>query len=147
MTTTLTDVLRSLGRADALDLRARAEGMDGTHIIREETKIPVFDHEKDYTDWPVGSPVTHEEQVYKLLQPHNAANYKGNPSTLKSLWSICHTKDPDKAKPWQSPNGTSGMYMKDECYKKTDGKVMQSLEDNVVHDADAAPQFWKEVIL
>ena len=50
-------VMRAQGKADALDLRARAPELDGTALIDEENKIPVFDGSKDYTSWKVGSPV------------------------------------------------------------------------------------------
>ena len=86
-----------------------------------------------------------EAQVWTLIQPHNAADYEGRPSTLRALWGLCHTKDPAKAKPWVNPEGTSGMYMKDECYLDTDGTVYRSLQDNVVHDASALPEAWGKV--
>lgn len=57
-----TDTMKAQGKADALDLRGRAAGMDGTGIIAEERKAPAFDGTKDYTGWPVGAPVTDEGQ-------------------------------------------------------------------------------------
>ena len=60
-------IMRSQGAADALDLRSRAPDLDGTAIIAEESKTPVFDPEKDYSGWPIGAPVRDGEQVYKLL--------------------------------------------------------------------------------
>ena len=108
-------VMRAQGKADALDLRARAPELDGTALIDEENKIPVFDGSKDYTSWKVGSPVRElvdgEWQVFTLLQPHNASHYPGStPSNTPALWSIRHTKGPKRAKPWLAPNGTSGLY-------------------------------------
>ena len=124
------DAMRSQGKADALSLRSRAADMDGTAIIAEESKVPAFDPTKDYSLWPVGSPVSYGGQVYTLLQPHNAAHYPdSNPGNTPALWSITHTKDPLKAKPFMAPNGTSGMYMKDECCK-VDGVVYRSVVDN-----------------
>ena len=137
--------MRSIGVADALNLRSRAKDMDGTAIIAEEGKIPPFDPKKDYSSWPVGSPITDEGQVWKLIQPYNAANYEGTPSTLRALWGLCHTKDPKKAKAWVEPLGTSGMYMKEECYKDGNGKVFRALQDNLVHKAEAYPAGWEEV--
>ena len=56
------------------------------------------------------APVRDGEQVYKLLQPYNASTWPDQrPADLPALWSICHTKDPARAKPYQAPNGTSGM--------------------------------------
>jgi hypothetical protein len=137
------DVFRSLGRADALRLRGEAKDLTGTQIIDREHSIPAFDPRKDYSAWPAGSPVTDEGQVWQLIQPHNAGYYAGRPSTLRALWSLCHTKNPAKAKAWADPYGTSGMYMKGECYKDEDGTVYRAKDDNLVHDAAAYPAGWE----
>ena len=89
--------------------------------------------------------MTDEGQVWTLLQPHNAAAYTGRPSSLRALWGLAHTKNPEKAKPWVDPYGTSGMYMTDECYRSADGRVFRALQDNLVHDAEAFPTGWAEV--
>ena len=137
------DVFRSLGRADALKLREEAHSLSGTQIIDREFSIPAFDGKKDYSGFPVGSPVTDEGQVWMLIQPHNASHYEGRPSTLRALWGLCHTKNPAKAKAWVDPYGTSGMYMTGECYKDADGNVWQAQQDNLVHDAAAWPDGWE----
>ena len=139
----MTDVFRSLGRADALKLREEAASLTGTQIIDREHSAPAFDGKKDYSTFPVGAPVTDEGQVWLLIQPYNAAHYAGRPSTLRALWGLCHTKNPAKAKPWVDPYGTSGMYMKGECYKEADGNVWRCLSDNTVHDAAAYPADWE----
>ena len=136
------DVFRSLGRADALKLREEAHSLSGTQIIDREFSIPAFDGKKDYTDFPVGAPVTDEGQVWTLIQPYNAAHYEGRPSTLRALWGLCHTKNSAKAKAWVDPYGTSGMYMTGECYKDADGNVWQAKQDNLVHDAATWPDGW-----
>ena len=122
------------GRADALDLAARAPEMDGTAIIAEEQKIPAWSAAADYSGQKPGIPVQDEGQVWLLLQPHNAAHYSGRPSGLRALWGLAHTKDPAKAKPWVASYGTSGLYMMDECctYPHTDGTthVWRNLYDN-----------------
>ena len=79
------------------------------------------------------------------MQPHNAANYEGRPSTLRALWGLAHTKNPAKAKPFVAPYGTSGMYMKDECILWTDGKVYVSVAGNNVYTPDEYAQNWKLV--
>lgn len=140
------DVMRSQGKADALDLRSRAHGMDGTAIIAEESKAPDFDPQRDYSAWPVGSPVQDEGQVWTLIQPYNAAHYEGRPATLRALWGLCHTKDPARAKPWKDAYGTSGMYMVGECYMGVDGAVYRAKQDNLVYDAAALPDAWEKVI-
>ena len=135
--------MRAQGKTDALSLRSRSAGMDGTAIIAEEEKIPAFNPEKDYSSWPAGAPVTDEGQVWTLIQPYNAANYAGRPSTLRALWGLAHTTNPAKAKPWVDPYGTSGMYMAGEVYKTEDGMVYRCLLDNTVHDVTAYPDGWE----
>lgn len=139
------DVMRSQGRADALALRDKAAGLTGTEVIAQEVKAPPFDPGKDYSAWPVGSPVCDEGQVWTLLQPYNAANYQGRPSSQRALWGLCHTTDPAKAKPWVDPLGTSGMYRKGECYLAADGAAYRAKADNLVHDAKALPGSWELV--
>lgn len=145
MSNVMIEAFRSLGRADALALRTEAANLTGTEIIAREHAAPAFDPNKDYSGFPVGSPVTDEGQVWLLLQPHNAAHYTGRPSTLRALWGLAHTKDPAKAKPWVDPYGTSGMYMSGECYKDENGAVHRCINDNTVHTAEALPSAWETV--
>ena len=49
--------MKEKGADDALNLRGRASTMDGTAIIAEESKVPDFDAQKDYSACPVGTPV------------------------------------------------------------------------------------------
>ena len=142
----VTDIFRSLGHADALKLRQEAASLTGTEIIDREHSAPAFDPGKDYSAFPVGAPVTDEEQVWTLIQPYNATNYVGRPSTLRALWGLVHTTDPEKAKPWVDAYGTSGMYMKGEVYKDENGTVWRCINDNTVHDATAYPAGWDEVV-
>lgn len=139
------DVFRSLGKSDALKLREEASKLTGTEIIEREYCAPAFEPTRDYSTFPVGSPVTDEGQVWLLLQPYNAANYDGRPSTLRALWGLAHTTDPKKAKPWVDAYGTSGMYMQGECYVDDEGAVWRCLNDNTVHTAAAYPAGWEKV--
>lgn len=139
------DVFRSLGKSDALKLREEASKLTGTEIIEREYCAPAFESTRDYSTFPVGSPVTDEGQVWLLLQPYNAANYDGRPSTLRALWGLAHTTDPKKAKPWVDAYGTSGMYMQGECYVDDEGAVWRCLNDNTVHTAAAYPAGWEKV--
>ena len=141
--TLVLEVLRDLGQRQAAELRTGAADMSDTEIIALERAVPAWDKQQDYTGWPAGAPVADEGQVWLLIQPHNAANYEGRPATLRALWSLAHTTDPARAKPWVEPQGTSGMYMKGECYLAKDGTVYRSLQDNCVWDADAMPSYWE----
>lgn len=53
-------------------------------------------------------------------------------------------KNPEKAKPWVDPYGTSGMYSKGECHLAEDGTVYICLQDNCVYDATAMPGYWEK---
>lgn len=138
------NIMYEEGRRQALDLQARSGTMTGTEIIAEESKIPAFDHAKDYSAWPVGAPVADEGQVWTLLQPHNAANYTGRPSTLRALWGLAHTTDPAKAKPFVAPYGTSGLYMTGECCTENGG-IHRSKVDNNPYAPSEYPDNWEEV--
>ena len=144
-------LMKEKGKSDALDLRSRAKNLDGTAIIAEETKIPQFDGNKDYSSFPVGSPVWEEidgeRQVFGLIQPHNAAHYPGStPSNTRALWSLKHTKDAERAKAWIAPLGTSGMYMKDEVCKHSD-KIWRSKQDNNPYEpgVTGTESFWEVI--
>ena len=143
------NLLEEKGADDAQDLRKRSPSMSGTEIIDEEEKIPAWSHEKDYTSWTAGSPVCDEGQVWTLIQPHNAPDYEGRPSTLRALWGLCHTKNPEKAKPFVEPLGTSGMYMKDECCTDPNAgdptTVYKSKVDNNVYAPSVYAANWEVV--
>ena len=143
--------MKAKGKADALDLRSRAKDLDGTAIIAEESKIPQFDPTKDYSSFPVGSPVWEEvdgeRQIFTLIQPHNASYYPGStPSNTRALWGLKHTKDLSKAKPWVAPLGTSGLYMTDEVCKYSD-KLWHSKKDNNPYEpgVTGTEDFWEVV--
>lgn len=141
------DLMRDLGVREAEELRKGAAEMDGTAIVDMERAIPAWHAKLDCSLWPVGSPVTDEDQVWTLITPHRAADYDGRPSTLRALWNLCHTKNPAKAKPWVDPLGTSGMYKKDECYLAKDGKIYRCLVYETNFDAEAMSSYWEEVSL
>lgn len=139
------EVLNKLGIAEAANLQEKFSEMTDTEIIDLERAVPDWSKDKDYTSSPVGTPVADEGQIWGLIQPHRASDYDGRPSTLRALWNLKHTKNPIKAKPWVDPYGTSGMYMKDECYLDADGHVYRSNTDNNVWDHTAYAQYWDDL--
>lgn len=139
------NMFKSLGTANAASLRVSASSMTGTELSQKFTDIPDWDSTKDYSSWPAGAPVQDDGQIWTLIQPHNASYYSGHPADLRALWNLTHTKDPDYAKEWVEPYGTSGMYMIDEVYKDSDGVVWKSLVDNNVHTAAQYATSWEKV--
>lgn len=143
----LNDVFYELGKMNASELRKEAANLTGTQIIDREYAVPQFDPDKDYADWPIGSPVVDEDQVWLLLIPHNAQSYPDlRPSDNRACWGLAHTKNPAKAKAWVDAYGTSGMYMTDECYKDEDGLIWRASQDNLIYDATALPDAWTQVV-
>lgn len=137
------------GRADALDLAERAQGMDGTAIIAEEEKVPLFVWGTDYSDCPVDAPIAEiidgEKQIFTMIVPVNTAHYPGiTPNTERSLYSLRHTKNPAKAKPFVPPQGTSGLYKLDECCTEM-GYVWRNLYPNNDFPPSAVPDRWEKV--
>ena len=123
---------RDRGRAAALNLAARAPEMDGTAIIAEQSHIPAWREDAVYTDKHIGYPVQDGDQVYTILQAHTPANNPGmRPADLPAIYSIKHTTDPARAKPYVAPNGTSGMYMTGDCCTY-EGHIWRSGQDNNV---------------
>lgn len=127
--------MRAQGRADALELAARAPQMTGTAIIAEEDKVPAWSETAVYTSKQVGSPVQDGGQVYTILMPHTPAHNPGSrPADLRAIYSLLHTTDPAKAKPWMASYGTSGLYRLNEVCTYPDAQgvvhVFRNLWDN-----------------
>lgn len=140
----LAEAMRIFAKENAQHLKEQGESMSGTEIIDQELFVPDW---KPANYQTVGAPVRYEGQVYKVLQAHDStSNPDWTPDTQPALWSICHTTDPAKAKPWLEPQGTSGMYYKDECYRADDGTVYRQIYDGGnVYDAAAMPDRWEAV--
>lgn len=140
----LAEAMRIFAKQNAQHLKEQGEGMSGTEIIDQEIFVPEW---KPANYQTVGVPVHYEGQVYKVLQVHDStSNPDWTPAATPALWSICHTTDPAKAKPWLEPQGTSGMYYKDECYRADDGTVYRQIYDGGnVYDAAATPDRWEAV--
>lgn len=137
------------GKSDALDLAKRAEGMDGTAIIAEEQKVPLFVPGTDYSGCPKGTPIGEiidgEVQIFTMITPVNTVNYPGiTPNTERSLFSLCHTTDPEKAKPFVDARGISGMYQIGECCTDA-GHVWRNLYADNVYRPTVLPERWEDL--
>lgn len=140
----LAEAMRIFAKQNAQHLKEQGESMSGTEIIDQELFVPEW---KPANYQTVGAPVHYEGQVYKVLQVHDSTSTPDwTPDTQPALWSICHTTDPTKAKPWAEPQGTSGMYQLGECYPADDGTVYRQIYDgDNVYDAEAMPERWQAV--
>lgn len=136
--------MRIFAKENAQHLKEQGESMSGTEIIDQELFVPEW---KPANYQTVGAPVKFAGQVYKVLQAHDSSQTPDwTPAATPALWSICHTTDPAKAKPWLEPQGTSGMYYKGECYRADDGIVYRQIYDGGnVYDAAATPDRWETV--
>lgn len=137
--------METQGAADAQAFRKSViqDKLDGTAIIEGESKIPAWRQGPYQT---VGAPVQYEGQVYKVWQAHDSTgNESWNPRDAVSLFDICHTKDPAKAKPYQAPSGSRGLYQNGECMIWTDWKVYASTMDSNAYTPESYPQGWEEV--
>ena len=136
---------RARGRSAALDLAARAPQMTGTAIIAEEDNIPEWSEKAVYTAAMAGWPVRDNGQVYTILNPHTPAYNPGvHPADLPAIYSIKHTQDPGRAKPFQPPNGTSGLYHEGDCCTQN-GCVWQSLINDNAWSPEGYPTGWAYV--
>lgn len=140
------NAMKSAGAADASAIAAKSISgeADDTALIAAEEQIPTW-RQRDYTDVPIGTPYKYGDQVYKLWQAHDATNQPDwTPDKAVSLWDICHTTDPSKAKPYVAPQGTRGMYQTGEVCTEG-GIIYHSTINNNVWQPSAYPQGWKEI--
>jgi len=136
---------RDRGKAAALNLAARAPEMTGTAIIAEQEHVPAWREDAVYTDKHVGFPVQDAGQVYTILQPHTPAHNPGfRPVDLPAIYSIKHTTDPARAKPYVAPNGQSGMYMNGDCCTH-EGHIWRSGQDNNVWAPGTTGVQWDDL--
>ena len=136
---------RQRGKAAALNLAVRAPEMTGTAIIAEQDHVPVWNENAVYKVEHIGFPVQDDDQVYTILQPHTPAHNPGSrPADLPAIYSIKHTTDPAKAKPYMAPNGTSGMYMTGDCCTYN-GRVWCSDQDNNIWVPGTVGVKWVDI--
>lgn len=131
------------GKADASALAARSVSgdADGTELIDKEDQIPTW-RQRNYSDVPIGTPYRWNGQVYKLWQQHDATGQPDwSPDQAISLWDICHTTDPNKAKLYVTPQGTRGMYQVDDCCIENN-KVWRCNNPNTVYSPSEYPSYW-----
>lgn len=140
--------LREKGKADAAAVAALALAgeADGTYLIDHETVIPTWRQRAYNTDdTPVGKPYQWRGQVYQLWQQHDAtAQPDWSPDQAVSLWNICHTTDPKRAKEYTAPQGTRGLWQTDECCI-LNGHVWRSLTTDNAYSPAELPANWEDL--
>lgn len=135
--------MKEIGLKAATALQEQAPDLTETQIIDREADIPEFDPAVQYLNWTAKAVVRDNDQVWQLLQPYDSTVYTDRPENLRAQWSLCHTKNPKKAKPYVEPQGTSGMYMKDECCVQNDNIYVSTIDNNV-WPPDQYPAGWKK---
>ena len=132
--------LEHRGGADALALAGRSVSgeADGTALIAEEQAIPTWRPRSYLTEeTPVGKPYRWNGQVYRLWQQHDATGQPGwSPDLAFSLWDICHTTDPARAKDYLPPQGSRGLWQTGECCV-FGGRVWRSRQDRNAYSPGA----------
>ena len=133
------------GRERALELREEAPTLTDTELIDQELFIP---HWKEGLQ-VLNAPVQYEGQIYRVLQGHDSTNNSAwNPINASSLFGLCHTTNPEHAKAWVAPLGTSGLYYLNECYKDEQGVIWKQIFDGGnVYDAATLPERWQQVTI
>ena len=140
------EAMREKGIQDARTLATQAVAgeADGTALIEQEEKIPTW-RQRDFSDVPVGTPYKWQGQVYKLWQQHDATQQPDwSPDKAVSLWDVCHTADPARAKPYAPPQGSRGLYQTGECCL-WEGQVRRSKVDNNPYSPADYPDNWEAV--
>lgn len=136
------------GQEDAQTLTAlsAAGQADGTALISQEEKIPTWRQRAYNTeDTPVGKPCRWNGQVYTLWQQHDATNQPDwSPDKAVSLWNLCHTTDPQQAKPYVAPQGARGLWQEGECCT-LDGRIWKSLAANNAYSPVETPSYWEDL--
>lgn len=138
--------LRARGAADAAALAAKAVdgSADGTALIDQENTIPTW-RQRDYSQVPVGTPYKWQGQVYQLWQQHDATQQADwSPDKAVSLWDVCHTTDPAKAKAYTAPQGTRGMWQEGECCVEQ-GHVWRCKQDSTVYPPSQLSDAWEDL--
>jgi hypothetical protein len=117
---------------------------DGTELIDHEEMVPTW-RQRDYSSVSVGTPYKWQGQVYKLWQQHDATEQPDwSPDQAVSMWDVCHTTDPVKAKPYTAPQGSRGMWQEGECCVEQE-HVWRCKKDSTVYPPSQLPDSWEDL--
>lgn len=142
------EIMRQAGRANALALQDKAQGMSGTALNEQAQDVPAFEAAKavkNMLDRPIGFICKSSAgRVVRLIQPYDSSIYPGEPETLDAHWGFQWSTNPDHALPFVAL-ATSPYMMADCC--TFDGKVWISQTDNNVFSPSEYPAGWEEVAI
>lgn len=140
--------LHEKGKADAgaLSDLSVSGNADGTYLIAHEAEVPTWRQRAFNTaETPVGKPYKWNGQIYKLWQQHDASEHSDwTPDLAVSLWDICHTTDPRLAKDYTAPQGSRGLWQRDECCVQS-GHVWRNLTENHAYGPHEVPSGWEDL--
>lgn len=141
-------ILYRQGRADALDLQARASMLTGTELNAEDSKIPEFRAaaaSMNMLDRSAGFVCKSSAgRVVKLLQPYDSSSYTQEPEQLPAQWGFVWSDDPAKAKPFISLS--TSPYMTGNCCTEN-GITYRSRIHNNVWAPSGYPAGWEQVVI
>ena len=117
---------------------------NNTALIDHEEMVPTW-RQRDYSSVSVGTPYKWQGQVYKLWQQHDATEQPDwSPDQAVSMWDVCHTTDPVKAKPYTAPQGSRGMWQEGECCVEQE-HVWRCKKDSTVYPPSQLPDSWEDL--
>lgn len=139
-------IMYAQGRANALALQDKADGMNGTELYAAEMDIPTFAAACANSNMSTRKAgfccLSPAGRVVRLLQPYDSATRTQEPEELPALWGFAWSTDPAKALPFVAIS--TSPYGKGDCCTE-DGKVWRSTMDNNVWSPTAYPQGWEAV--
>lgn len=129
-----------------LQRKAEAEEITPTEIISQDIYIAEYDSTRS-------EPFTKGEltKVNGIVSKCITAGFVPShypqyiPEVNDAQFEVYHTTDPARAVKWIQPNGTSGMYMKNDVYKEDDGNIYRCTQDNNVYRYTEYPSYWELV--
>ena len=145
-------ILYRQGRADALDLQARASMLTGTELNAEDSKIPEFlaaaasinmlHRKAGLTDGFVCK--SSAGRVVRLIQNYDSSIYTQEPEQLPAQWGFVWSDDPAKARPFVSLS--TSPYMTGNCCTEN-GITYRSRIHNNVWAPSGYPAGWEQVVI
>ena len=138
--------VRTMARAYAGQVQAKAGTMRGTELYAEKTYIPEFAaarEAKNMLERAAGFVCRSSAgRIVRLLQPYDSSVYTGEPEELPAQWGFKWSTEPGDALPFVAMS-TSPYGVGDCCTEG--GKTWRSRIANNVWSPSAYPAGWEEV--